>query len=73
MGRWYEALCRRRLESTTLSHQSLESSEDEEEEEGLADEDPEEENLLRSLDPKEWKVTFLTNFSKSIYRCREFY
>ena len=56
VGRWYEALCRRRLESNTLSHQSTESLEDEEEEVEVGEEDADEELLLRSLDPKEWKV-----------------
>ncbi|KAK2158365.1 hypothetical protein LSH36_172g04007 [Paralvinella palmiformis] len=55
VGRWYEALCRRRLESNTLSHQSTESLEDEEEEVEVGEEDADEELLLRSLDPKEWK------------------
>lgn len=57
MGRWFEAYVKRRNRNTSASFQELEieeeSSEDEEDEELQLEEDP----MLRTLDPKDWKVT----------------
>lgn len=59
MGRWFEAYVKRRIMNTSASFQELEeeqeSSEDEEDEELQLEEDP----MLRTLDPKDWKVTGL--------------
>ncbi len=58
VGRWYEVLCKRRKERKTLSHHSYHSESSSEEEEGDLSEDEEDEQVLRTLDPKDWKVTY---------------
>lgn len=59
MGRWFEAYVKRRNRSTSASFQELEeeeeSSEESEDEEFQLEEDP----MLRTLDPKDWKVSGL--------------
>lgn len=59
VGRWFEAYVKRRNRSTSASFQELEeeeeSSEESEDEEFQLEEDP----MLRTLDPKDWKVSGL--------------
>lgn len=59
VGRWFEAYVKRRIRNSSASFQELEedekTSEDEEDEELQLEEDP----MLRTLDPKDWKVTRL--------------
>lgn len=59
VGRWFEAYVRRRNRSTSASFQELEeeeeSSEESEDEEFHFEECP----MLRTLDPKDWKVSSL--------------
>lgn len=59
MGRWFEAYIRRRNRTTSASFVELvdeeESSEESEDEEFQIVEDP----MIRTLDPKDWKVTVL--------------
>lgn len=60
VGRWFEAYVRRRNRSTSASFQELEeeeeSSEESEDEEFHLEECP----MLRTLDPKDWKVSSLS-------------
>lgn len=57
MGRWFEAYMKRRNRSTSTSFQELEeeeeSSDESEDEEFQLEEYP----MLRTLDPKDWKVS----------------
>lgn len=57
VGRWFEAYIRRRNRNVSASFQELEdeeeSSEESEDEELLLEEHP----MLRTLDPKDWKVS----------------
>lgn len=66
VGRWFEAYVKRRIRNTSASFQELEeeeeSSEDEEDEELQLEENP----MLRTLDPKDWKVTGLFSFLESL-------
>lgn len=59
VGRWFEAYIRRRNRTTSASFVELvdeeESSEESEDEEFQIVEDP----MIRTLDPKDWKVTVL--------------
>lgn len=59
VGRWFEAYIRRRNRTTSASFVELvdeeESSEESEDEEFQIVEDP----MVRTLDPKDWKVTVL--------------
>lgn len=60
VGRWFEAYVKRRNRSTSTSFQELEeeeeSSEEEEDEEFQLEEYP----MLRTLDPKDWKVSLVS-------------
>ena len=58
VGQWYETYCRRRVRQHTLSTSSHDSdASDSDASDGDLDDDNEE--FLRTLDPKEWKVSYV--------------
>lgn len=57
MGRWFEAYFKRRNRSTSASFQELEEEEESEEESEDEEFQLEEYPMLRTLDPKDWKVS----------------
>lgn len=57
VGRWFEAYFKRRNRSTSASFQELEEEEESEEESEDEEFQLEEYPMLRTLDPKDWKVS----------------
>lgn len=57
VGRWFEAYLRRRNRNVSASFQELEEEVESEEESDDEDFQIEEYPILRTLDPKDWKVT----------------
>ena len=66
VGQWYETYCRRRVRQHTLSTSSHDSdASDSDASDGDLDDDNEE--FLRTLDPKEWNVSYLIFLCCSIF------